>query len=157
MTAARSLRARVAASLVLALAVGCAGGRVNGIEGRYVAVHNTLAALGMVEVGPIHRGSLEGGAERRLAVDLPAGCTLLVALGGPGVDDLDLALLDADGKAVQRDTTHDAEPSVRVCLDRPAKRQIAVHMARGAGDFVAATWSGAAPVQVATADRKSVV
>lgn len=138
-----SLALRVAPGLALAL-LACASSRA-ALEPRYVAVHNTLAALGLVEVGPLHEGALAEGGEARLAVDLSAGCTLVVALGGPGVEDLDLALLDADGKVVQRDATRDAQPTLRVCIDRPQRRQVAVRASRGAGAFVAATWSGAAP------------
>ncbi len=143
-----------AAALTVALPcafVGCATARASAVESRYVAVHNTLAALGMVEIGPIHRGSLAAGSDARVTVDLPAGCSLVVALGSSGVEDLDVALLDADGKPVARDTTRDAEPSLRVCLDRPAKRQLSLRMAHGAGDWVAATWSGAAPVTAGVA------
>lgn len=138
-------RLALGALVALAAQTGCAASRAGAVESRYVAVHNTLASLGMVEIGPILRGSLAEGADARATVDLPAGCSLVVALGGAGVEDLDVALLDADGKPVARDATRDAEPSLRVCQERPQKRAIAVRMARGAGEWVAATWSGAAP------------
>lgn len=112
------------------------------MEPRYVAVHNTMAAMGLAQVGPIQRGSLAEGRETRLRLDLGAQCTTIVALGGSGVRDLDVALLDADDKPVAHDTTKDAQAAVRTCPERAGKYTLVVKMAEGGGDFLAASWAG---------------
>src|ERR1700751_3417227 len=97
------LRTRFAASLGLSTVVACAAVRSTGsgaLEPRFVAVHNALAAMGLAQVGPIHEGSLAEGKEARVPLDLPAGCTTVVAIGGDGVRDLDATLADAQGRAI---------------------------------------------------------
>src|SRR5690606_17217609 len=76
------------------------------------------------------------------AVELPAQCTTVVAIGGPGVSDLDVGVLDADDKLLGADATKDAQAAVRVCPEKGGRFTIVVRMARGAGDFVAGTWTG---------------
>src|SRR5215472_13937758 len=85
----------------LSLAAACAGtsaGSAGALEPRYLAVHNTLAAMGMAQTGPIHQGLLAEGREARVPLDLPAGCTTAVAIGGDAMRDVDLSLLDAQGR-----------------------------------------------------------
>lgn len=127
----------------LALVSACgAGSRSDGPLGRYAAVHNTLSAMGLVQAGPVQRGSLAQGRDAKLVVDLPVGCTTLVALGGAGVENLDVELTDTAGKSLAKDTTQDTEAVVRVCVEEAGKYNLSVKMAKGAGDFLAATWSG---------------
>src|SRR6516165_760937 len=86
-----------------ALAAACAGQKSE-IEPRYIAVHNALAAMGLAEVGPLQRGSLAEGREARVKLELGALCTTIIALGGAGVRDLDLVLVDAQGRPIAHDT-----------------------------------------------------
>ncbi len=109
---------------------------------RYVAVHNTLSAMGMVQAGAVQRGSLAEGRDTKLTLDLPVGCTTLVTLGGDGVQNLDVELLDSAGKAVAKDTTIDPEAVVRACVEQAGKYTLSVKMAKGAGEFLSAAWSG---------------
>lgn len=113
------------------------------LEPRFVAVHNTLAAMGMAQVGPIEHGSLAEGRETRFAVDLPGECATVVALGSGDVRDLDLAVRDADDKEVARDSTTDAQATVKVCPAKGGRYSLVVKMAKGSGDFVIASWRGA--------------
>lgn len=140
------VRKLLASLLVLAAlgpaAVACGTARTGELEPRYVAVHNTLAAMGLVQVGPIQQGSLAEGREARLRVDLLAQCTTLVAIGGPGVRDLDVSLLDPEDKPIAHDTTKEPQATLRACPDRAGHYTLVVKMAAGAGDFVAATWAG---------------
>ena len=139
----RLLAAIALASAAAALSSACAAGRSEGeMEPRYVAVHNALAAMGLAQVGPIQRGSLAEGRESRVPLELPAGCTTVVALGGVGVHDLDASLVDASGAPVARDTTRDAQAVLRACVDHAGAYALVVRMAEGAGDFLTATWSG---------------
>lgn len=138
---------RIAAALlvfgcVAPIAAACHAVRAGELEPRYVAVHNTLAAMGLAQVGPIQQGSLAEGRETRMRVDLPAQCTTIVALGGPGVRDLDVTLLDADDKPLSHDTTKEPQATLRVCPASASKHTLVVKMAAGAGDFMAATWTG---------------
>lgn len=135
-----------ASLLVLAALVPIAGGcnvsRTGELEPRYVAVHNTLAAMGLMQVGPIQQGSLAEGRETRVRLDLLAQCTTIVALGGPGVRDLDVVLLDPDDKPVAHDTTKEPQATIRTCPSSAGHFTLVVKMAAGAGDFTAATWAG---------------
>ena len=111
---------RLAASLLLfawaaPIAAACSATRGGELEPRYVAVHNTLAAMGLAQVGPIQQGSLAEGRESRVRLDLGAQCTTIVAIGSPGVRDLDIALLDADDKPITHDTTKEPQATLRTC------------------------------------------
>ena len=124
------------------IAVACAVPRTGELEPRYVAVHNTLAALGLSQVGPIQQGSLAEGRESRMRVDLGPPCSTIVAIGGPGVRDLDVSLLDADDKPVAHDTTKEPQATLRTCPAAAGHFTLVVKMAAGAGDFMTATWAG---------------
>lgn len=126
------------------VAVACSASRSGELEPRYVAVHNALSATGLVQIGPVQQGSLAEGRDQRLHLDLGAGCSTVVVLGGPGVRDLDVALLDADDKPLVRDTTLAPQATVRACPEVGGRFTLAVRMAAGAGDFLAATWAGGA-------------
>jgi hypothetical protein len=149
----------------LSLAAACAGspgGTAGALEPRFLAVHNTLAAMGMAQTGPIHQGLLAEGREARVPLDLPAGCTTAVAIGGDAMRDVDLSLVDAQGRSVAHDTTAEPEATLRVCLDAPGPYTLVVKAAAGAGSWVAATWQGAiapassASAPVASASRQPV-
>lgn len=134
----------IGGALATSALVACiAGPRAgDGPLARYAAVHNTMTAMGLVQSGPLQRGSLAEGRESKLTVDLPQGCTTLVALGGAGVENVDLELTDSAGKAVAKDTTQDTEAVLRACVEEAGKYNLSVKMAKGAGDFLAAAWSG---------------
>lgn len=150
------MRRPVALTLVtLAALAACGPSRTGELEPRYVAVHNAMAAMGMAQVGPIQRGSLAEGRETRVPLDLGAQCTTVVVLGGPGVRDVDAVLLDPDDKPVTHDTTRDAQAAIRTCPEKPAKYTLVVKMAQGSGEFVTATWAGAAGAAPATAPATS--
>ncbi|MBX3212663.1 MAG: hypothetical protein KF850_11565 [Labilithrix sp.] len=137
------MRRAIAGTLAAAAMLGaCAVGPKPELEPRYVAVHNAFAAMGLAQVGPIHRASLAEGQDVRFPLELPAECAMVVALGAGGVRDLEVTLLDADGKPVARDSTVDAQASVRACPERAGRFTLHVRMARGAGDLVAASWTG---------------
>ena len=134
-----------AASLLAVTAVltaSCASSRGGELDPRYVAVHNAYSAIGLTEIGPLQQGSLGEGNEARVTVDLTAQCVTLVGIGGDGVRDLDVSLLDPNAKQVAHDTTHEPEAVVRACLDAPGTYTLVVKMAAGSGTYVAATWSG---------------
>jgi hypothetical protein len=140
-----SFRPGVLACFGLALAAACGASRGNrgvALEPRFVAVHNTLSAIGLAQIGPIQEGALLEGREARLWLSLPAGCVTIVAVGGDGVRDLDATLLDAHEKPLAHDTTSEPQAVLRVCLEAGDTYALVVKVASGAGPWVAATWVG---------------
>jgi hypothetical protein len=131
-----------------AIASACNASRSGELEPRYVAVHNTLAAMGLAQIGPIQQGSLAEGRDTRVRLDLAAQCTTIVVIGGPGVRDVDVSLLDPEDKPVAHDTTKEPQATIRTCPETAGRYTLLVKMAAGAGDFMAATWTGgtAAPM-----------
>ena len=133
------------AAFGLALLTACAtSGRGPGLEPRFLAVHNALAAMGLAQVGSIHEGTLGEGQEARAALELTAGCTTIVALGGDGLRDLDAQLLDAQGKPLAHDTTTEPQASLRTCLEAAGTYVLVLHASAGGGTWVAAAWQGGA-------------
>lgn len=139
----RSLRSAAlfvaSASAISACATVRGGGD---LEPRYVAIHNALAAMGLAQVGPLHQGSLAEGREVRVPFELAAQCTTIVALGAPGVRDIDATLLDPSGKPVAHDTTVEPQAVVRACVDDAGSYTLVLKMKSGAGDWLAASWTG---------------
>jgi hypothetical protein len=143
----RRNRTRAALTMGLFAAVACSATRGTGgaaLDPRFVAVHNTLAALGLVEWGPIHEGTLSEAREARVPVDLPAGCVTIVALGGEGVRDIDATLLDPHGSPLAHDTTSEPQAVLRSCLESPDTYVLVVRVSAGAGPWVTAAWVGGA-------------
>ncbi len=140
-----------AALLLVAAIVAFAGScalppKTSGLDPRYVAVHNALAAIGFVEVGPLQRGSLAAGGEAKLSIELAAQCTTIVAMGTEGVRDLDVTLIDPAGAVVARDAAHEPEATVRACVESAGTYTLVLKMASGAGDYLLASWTpGGAP------------
>jgi hypothetical protein len=106
-----------------------------------------LRALGrevadwMTRSGDPYRGELpEEGAARDLShVMQPGWCYKVVAVAGPGIQDLDVRVFDGNSALVQRDATD--EPRAVVGVGRPicpsvaANYRIEVRARRGAGPF----------------------
>jgi hypothetical protein len=107
-------------------------------------VHNALAALGLAQVGPLHEGILAEGREARVSLDLPAGCTTLVVMGGDGVRDIDAAIVGSKGGPIAHDTTSEPQAVLRACLEEPDACILVVKAAAGTGSWIAATWRGGA-------------
>jgi hypothetical protein len=113
------------------------------LEPRFVAVHNTLASMGLAQVGPLHQGTLAEGHETRAVLELTAGCATIVAIGGAGLRDLDAELLDRQGHPVAHDTTVEPQAVLKFCSDTAATFTLVVRATAGAGTWVAAAWQGA--------------
>jgi hypothetical protein len=135
----------------VSLGIACTPTRppAGALEPRFVAVHNTLAAMGMAQVGPIHEGTLAEGREERVPLELPAGCTTIVAVGGDGVRDLDVTLVGPQGTPVAHDTTAEPQAVLRACFEAPDAYVLVVKAVAGGGSWVAATWEGGVGVGVA--------
>jgi hypothetical protein len=122
--------------------VACTTVHAPEIDPRFLAVHNTLSAMGLAQVGPVQQGSLVEGREARLPMELTAQCTTLVTMGGEGVRDLDAELVDPHGNTVAKDATHESQAVLRACVESAGTYTLVVKMAAGSGDFLTAMWSG---------------
>ncbi|MCL2451040.1 MAG: hypothetical protein FWD17_19010, partial [Polyangiaceae bacterium] len=131
-----------AAAAVLA-PVACLTTRQSGpLDPRFVAVHNTLSAMGLAQVGPIQEGTLAAGREVRVPLALPAACVTIVALGSEGIRDIDATLVDSRGAPLAHDTTSEPQAVLHPCLDAADTYALVVRAASGAGSWVTATWAG---------------
>jgi len=128
--------------LSLSLLVGCGGGNVQ-LTPSFVAVHNTMAAMGLTQSVEISEGSISEGEEQYVTSTMQSGqCYTLVAFGGSGVGDIDLRVNDDSGEPVATDNTSDDQAAVQFCPEVDGDYQIAVRMEQGGGDFVLTGWSG---------------
>ena len=142
--AAASLAMPLIATITVATACASVGTSATGaLEPRFVAVHNTLAAMGLAQVGPIYQGTLAEGREARSTLELPAGCTTIVAVGETGVRDLDARLLDPQGQPLAHDTTQEPQAVLKACPEAAGSYVLVVKAASGSGAWVAAAWQGA--------------
>ena len=143
----RNYEAKVVGALAacgMLVGLGACGGGHMRLEPRYVAVHNTMAAMGLAQTGAINEGSLAEGGIARSTQRLEAGqCYTYVALGSDAVDDLDVRVLDDAGTALGSDATHDRQAAVRVCPSYAGDYQVVLTMAGGHGDYALSVWSGA--------------
>lgn len=132
---------RVSLLSLIAL-IGCSGGSMR-MSPSFVAVHNTMAAMGLAQSGEISEGSLGEGDAARVTARLRGGdCYTVVAFGSDGVKDIDVEVLDDTGEPVASDNTTDNQAAVQVCPDVDGEYQIAVRMAEGSGGYVLSSWSG---------------
>ncbi|MBN8616907.1 MAG: hypothetical protein J0L92_40365, partial [Deltaproteobacteria bacterium] len=150
MTASRpaSPLAGILRPTALATTVGCAtlaascGGGLH-MEPRYVALHNAMTALGMVQSGGLNQGSLSEGQERATPVDLqPGDCVTFVALGESGVGNVDVIVRDASGSELARDRTEDAQAATQFCPSYAGRFDVVIRMTRGGGSYLATSWTG---------------
>jgi hypothetical protein len=131
----------MAIAIVLA---GCSGGGVR-LSPSFVAVHNTMAAMGYVQSGEISEGSAGEGGVGRHTVRLAGGqCYTIVAFGSGGVSDIDVVVKDETGAELATDRTDDSQAAAQVCPDGDGEFQVEVRMERGGGDYLVTSWSGMA-------------
>lgn len=114
------------------------------MDPRFVTIHNTMAAMGLVQSGEISQGSLSEGGETTLRMPMqPGDCYTVVALAD-GVQDLDVIVRDASGNELARDRTSDPQAAAQICPPYPGEYEVVVRATRGSGSWVASAWSGGA-------------
>jgi hypothetical protein len=112
-----------------------------GLEENFRLLDADMLARGYRGYGDSTRGKLAQGDRRDFSIQLEGGkCYAILAVGDNTVRDLDLVLLDPDGRALDRDVEAHARPIVRVCPERSGKFTMRVEMTRGGGDFVYAPY-----------------
>ncbi|MFK7985898.1 MAG: hypothetical protein AB8I08_07680 [Sandaracinaceae bacterium] len=126
----------------LSLLAGCGSSSLR-LAPRYVAVHNTMTAVGLAQSGDINEGSLSEGGIARTALSLRAGdCHTFVAFGDDGVRNLDVVVLDDTGTEVASDRTTDAQAAAQFCPQVDGEYQVGVRMTEGNGGYVVTSYSG---------------
>ncbi|MEM6958785.1 MAG: hypothetical protein AAF645_24090 [Myxococcota bacterium] len=134
---------------LLVLLASCGPATV--LEPRYVAVHNTLSAMGFAQTGTITEGSLPEGGEVETEVELVEGeCYAFLALASRGLDDVDVRVYDGE-EELARDVTHDAQASARVCPPRTDRYRVVLSAVDGGGSYLLSSWSGGTARRVARA------
>ena len=137
----RRFGAGVASVVVLAFSA-CGGGGAR-LAPEYVAVHNTMTAMGLAQSGEINEGTLAEGGVARTTMQLRGGdCYTFVAFADAGVADVDVVVMDDTGTEVATDRTTDAQASAQFCPSADGEYQVGVRMARGSGGYVLSSWSG---------------
>ncbi len=119
-----------------ALTLNAQASGAGGIEAFFRRVDRDLLARGYGVVGSPVSGELAAAGVTSQAVNLQAGsCYAITAVGDSGIQDLDLALLDAGGREVDRDHAQDARPVVRVCPQTTGQFTVRVTATAGAGGY----------------------
>ena len=145
---------------MVVLACGCAGANKPASDpyARYFSVHSALQTSGLTQVGGVNRGQLAPQQTAQVPIELTSECITVVALGGEGVQDLQLTVNNEQGKAVAKEELAGPDASLRVCAEQPGKHELVVRMAAGAGTYLISTWAGgAAPPPQAQASTGTIV
>jgi hypothetical protein len=121
---------------------GCTSGSAR-MSPSFVAVHNTMAAMGFAQSGEISEGSLGEGGVAQHTARLAAGCYTIVAFGGDGVGDIDVVVKDETGTELASDLTQQSQAAAQFCPDADGEYQLEVRMARGGGSYLVTSWTGA--------------
>lgn len=112
-----------------------------GVEENFRLLDGDMRARGYEGYGESSRGQLSEGERRDFAISLEGGkCYAVLAVGDNGVRDLDLILMDANDRELDRDVETDARPVVRVCPRESGDFKMRVQMYRGAGNFIYAAY-----------------
>lgn len=109
------------------------------------------APRGFTAAAPLHTGSqkAEDRAERLVLRARKGRCYRLFAVAGPGVRDLDVAILAPDGRLVAADLSKDAwsvvPPRAPWCPDEEGPFAIDISVADGEGSYVLGLWGSELP------------
>lgn len=105
----------------------------------YALVNIDMQARGYVIQGDSHDGTLANAASHDFDISVNADkCYAIVALGDSGVRNLDLTLLDAGGRVLDRENETSGRAVVRTCSSEA--RSVRLVMADGGGTFKFATY-----------------
>jgi hypothetical protein len=131
---------RAAAELRARQAALAADPELSDALGQALLARVETEAPGWIKQDKLHRGTLaERARQDFLSVLTDGHCYRFIAVAGPEVQDLDLALFDANNVEVQRDVTEDPTPqlgnSASICPIEPMAFRIEARMRRGHGPF----------------------
>jgi hypothetical protein len=111
------------------------------VDENFALLDADMRARGYEGLGTSSRGELGEAGTNAYDVDLEGGkCYAILAVGDSGVRNLDLTLLDASGREVDRDVASDTRPIVRVCPSTDGHYRMQVRMTSGSGVYFYAAY-----------------
>lgn len=111
------------------------------VDENFALLDADMRARGYEAYGGSSRGELSDAGTTAYDIDLQAGnCYAVLAVGDSGVRNLDLTLLDANAREVDRDDAPDARPIVRVCPSANGHFRMQVRMTSGTGSYFYAAY-----------------
>jgi hypothetical protein len=111
------------------------------LDENFALLDADMRARGYEAFGAPQNAQLAEGGTQEYEVDLEGDkCYAILAVGDSGVRNLDLTLLDAQGREVDRDDAGDARPTVRVCPSADGHFRMRVRMMGGSGSYVYAPY-----------------
>lgn len=111
------------------------------VDENFALLDADMRARGYEAFGGSSRGELSEAGTTAYDIDLQAGnCYAVLAVGDSGVRNLDLTLLDANAREVDRDDGPDARPIVRVCPSANGHFRMQVRMSSGTGAYFYAAY-----------------
>ena len=110
-----------------------------------VATLGARCAQGMNPLIPAVKQSFKAGESKSIPAPLMPGCYRVIAVGGAGVKDVDLALKDASGKIIAADMTPDdvfpmIHPNKEFCAESMQFLTLVITVKKGAGDVAGGVW-----------------
>jgi hypothetical protein len=106
------------------------------IDDTWNAQQSTLQSVGYQSEGsPINRSLTEGQSADESVTLAPGQCYAITAVGESRVRDLDLELLDGNGRPIDRDYAEDPRATVRLCATGAGAFRATVRMASGGGAY----------------------
>lgn len=102
-------------------------------------------AQGMTPLVPPVKHTFKAGESKSIPVPIVPGCYRVIAVGGKGVKDVDLALKDASGKIVAADMTPDdvfpmIHPNKEFCAEAVQFLTLVISVKKGSGDVAGGVW-----------------
>jgi hypothetical protein len=102
-------------------------------------------AQGMSPLVPPVKYAFKAGESKSIPVPIVPGCYRVIAVGGKGVKDVDLALKDASGKIVAADMTPDdvfpmIHPNKEFCSESMQFLTLVISVKKGSGDVAGGVW-----------------
>jgi hypothetical protein len=123
-----------------------------GVSDEPIEALNQVAAYlqqyGYRPAGPaVHNSGLQQGGLIAYAIEAQSGqCYVSVAVAAPGAN-LDMVLLDPQGRAVAHDVGVDAHPHVAFCPYQTGRHVARLQMSSGGGDFYYILFAGSGSVE----------
>lgn len=110
-----------------------------------VAELGNRCAQGMSPLVPPVKHTFKAGESKTVPVPIVPGCYRVIAVGGKGVKDVDLALKDASGKIVAADMTPDdvfpmIHPNKEFCAEAVQFLNLVITVKKGSGDVAGGVW-----------------
>lgn len=105
-----------------------------GVAEAYALVDIDMQARGYALEGDSQQATLAAGETREFSVTVEREkCYAVVAIGDSSVRNLDVSLLDANGRVVERENETSSRSIVRICSDGDGSRTVRVVAAEGGG------------------------